>query len=305
MRLVTVGRIGRPAPGVAAPDDAREPVHDRLADDESVLRAGTRGPGSTTFGESCQARALHCALLGSRRVRRLVTAVSPRGTTVGYAAMTKSVTLSLDGEAHEVSALGDTVGDVLEAEGIEVGEHDSVAPGARRGGQRRQQISVRFGRPLELTVDGETADPLGDRHRRRRRARRSSAARFGGADLSASRGAGIDREGMALEVVTPKKITRQGRRRQEAGQADRRRARPSRDAARRARRQGRQATTRSSPASATELDDGDQGRRHRLKIVTKRVKREAVDFAPSSARTTRCTRARPTVSAPATTALAT
>ena len=37
------------------------------------------------------------------------------GTTLGYAARTKSVTLSLDGQAKTVSASGDTVGEVLQA----------------------------------------------------------------------------------------------------------------------------------------------------------------------------------------------
>jgi uncharacterized protein YabE (DUF348 family) len=44
------------------------------------------------------------------------------GTTVGYAALNKSVTLSLDGQAQTVSSMGGTVGDVLAAEGVEVTE---------------------------------------------------------------------------------------------------------------------------------------------------------------------------------------
>ena len=39
------------------------------------------------------------------------------GTTYGYAALSNSVTLSLDGEEQEVTAMGDTVGDILDAEG--------------------------------------------------------------------------------------------------------------------------------------------------------------------------------------------
>ena len=37
------------------------------------------------------------------------------GTTVGYAALSKDVTLTLDGQTRQVSAIGDTVGDVLAA----------------------------------------------------------------------------------------------------------------------------------------------------------------------------------------------
>ena len=41
------------------------------------------------------------------------------GTTVGYAALSKDVTLTLDGETRQVSAIGSTVADVLAAEGVE------------------------------------------------------------------------------------------------------------------------------------------------------------------------------------------
>ena len=40
-----------------------------------------------------------------------VVALAVAGTTLGYAAMNKSVTLSLDGRSEQVSALGGTVGD--------------------------------------------------------------------------------------------------------------------------------------------------------------------------------------------------
>ena len=137
----------------------------------------------------------------------LVTAVvlALAGTTAGYAALSKSVTVSLDGQPREVTAMGGTVGDVLSAEGIEVGEHDIVAPSVDEEVADGSRISVRFGRPLELSVDGketthwvtstDVAAALGE-----------IGKRFLGADLSTSRGAGIGRDGMALEVVTPKKL---------------------------------------------------------------------------------------------------
>ena len=61
-------------------------------------------------------------------VAAVVLAVA--GSTYGYAALSSSVTLSVDGQEKEVTALGDTVGEVLESEGIDVGEHDEVAPGS-------------------------------------------------------------------------------------------------------------------------------------------------------------------------------
>ena len=50
------------------------------------------------------------------------------GTTVGYAAMGKDVTLNVDGKVEHVRATGDTVGDVLQDQGISLGSHDEVAP---------------------------------------------------------------------------------------------------------------------------------------------------------------------------------
>ncbi|MGH3330713.1 MAG: transglycosylase family protein [Nocardioidaceae bacterium] len=127
-------------------------------------------------------------------------------TTMGYAAMNKTVTLSVDGQATQVGTLGRTVGDVLESEGIEVGEHDVVAPSLDSPVNDGTRVAVRYGRPLEISLDGKdktywvtatdvttALDQLG--------------LRFAGAELSASRGAEIGREGLDLDVVTPKRVT--------------------------------------------------------------------------------------------------
>ncbi|MBD8870670.1 transglycosylase family protein [Nocardioides sp. MJB4] len=124
---------------------------------------------------------------------------------MGYAALNKEVTLSVDGEARTVNALGSTVGEVLESEDIEVDERDVVAPGLDQQVDDGTRISVQFARPLELSVDGKektywvTSTDVDS-------ALDEIGRRFVGADLSASRGADIDREGMSLTVVTPKKL---------------------------------------------------------------------------------------------------
>jgi uncharacterized protein YabE (DUF348 family) len=132
-----------------------------------------------------------------------VVVAAVAGSTVGYAALSKDVTLTLDGRTTQVSAIGDTVGDVLAAEGIEVTDKDLVAPAVDESVSDGTAIAVQFGRPLELSVDGETrtywvnstdvASALGEIGRR-----------FDGADLSASRGSSIGRTGLTLAVVTPK-----------------------------------------------------------------------------------------------------
>ncbi|MBS2936525.1 transglycosylase family protein [Nocardioides sp. J2M5] len=134
-----------------------------------------------------------------------VVVAAVAGTTVGYAALSKDVTLTLDGRTTQVSALGDTVGDVLAAEGIEVTDKDLVAPAMDESVTDGSAIAVQFGRPLELSVDGDeatywvnstnVASALGEIGRR-----------FDGAELSASRSASIGRGGLELEVVTPKVV---------------------------------------------------------------------------------------------------
>jgi uncharacterized protein YabE (DUF348 family) len=127
------------------------------------------------------------------------------GTTVGYAALSKDVTLTLDGQTRQVSAIGATVGDVLEAEGVSVTDKDLVAPAVDESVTDGTAIAVQFGRPLELSVDGDArtywvnstdvASALSEIGRR-----------FDGADLSTSRSSSIGRTGLSLKVVTPKVV---------------------------------------------------------------------------------------------------
>ncbi len=85
-----------------------------------------------------------------------VAVLAVAGTTFGYSALSKEVTLSLDGRSEQVTAMGGTVGDVLDSQGIEVGDHDIVAPGLDEPVSDGTRISVKFGRPLKLEVDGDS-----------------------------------------------------------------------------------------------------------------------------------------------------
>ena len=134
-----------------------------------------------------------------------VVALAIGGTVAGYSALTTSYQLTLDGETREVTSRGDTVAEVLAAEGIETTEHDLVAPELDEPVAEGSRIVVRFGRPVELTVDGETsthwvtstdvASALGE-----------LGTPYDRADLSTSRSTAIGRDGLAIEVVTPKNL---------------------------------------------------------------------------------------------------
>jgi uncharacterized protein YabE (DUF348 family) len=135
-----------------------------------------------------------------------VAAAAVAATGVGYASMSKTVTLSLDGRTQKVRTFGDSVSDVLAAKHIRVGAHDAVAPSLGSSVQEGQTIAVRYGRPFDVKVDGRST-------RYWVTAKNVDAAldqiglRIGGADLSTSRGAAISRSGMRLAVVTPKTLT--------------------------------------------------------------------------------------------------
>jgi len=195
------------------------------------------------------------------------------GTTVGYAALSKDVTLTLDGETRQVSAIGDTVADVLAAEGIEVTDKDLVAPAVDETITDGSAIAVQFGRPLELSVDGDertywvnstdVASALGEIGRR-----------FDGADLSASRGSSIGRSGLTLEVVTPKVVHLKL-----GGKDLRKRTVTALTVADVLESTGFEVDKHDkvTPSLDTEIADGDKVVVKDIRIATKRVAREVVD----------------------------
>ncbi|QIK74387.1 resuscitation-promoting factor [Nocardioides piscis] len=136
-------------------------------------------------------------------VAAIVIAVA--GSTLGFAALSNSVTLTLDGESETISATGGTVGEVLDDQGIEISDKDLVAPALDESVEDGTRISVKFARRLELSVDGEertywvnsadVASALGEIGRG-----------YSAADLSLDRDEVISRSGTRLEVTTPKTV---------------------------------------------------------------------------------------------------
>jgi uncharacterized protein YabE (DUF348 family) len=154
-------------------------------------------------------RRVHLAATPTRKALAVVlTAVVALALAlVGYQALnrTRTVTLSLDGEATTLETTGATVAEVLASEGLELGSHDVVAPDLSAAVNEGTRIAVKFGRPLTLSLDGErtrhwvTATSVTT-------ALQQIGLRLGGADLSVSRSAGISRSGLTLRAVTPKRV---------------------------------------------------------------------------------------------------
>jgi resuscitation-promoting factor RpfB len=191
------------------------------------------------------------------------------GGTVAFSARSKTVTLSVDGRIEQIKTGADTVEEVLEDRELEIGPHDAVAPSLPSSVSDGSRIAVRFGRQLDLTVDGEdedywvTATDVGA-------ALDQVGFRFADADLSASRSTPIGRSGIDLLVKTEKTITLV-----EAG------------------KKSREATTaitvgealrdlnvdfdrndEITPAAGAEIDDGSDLRLVRIRKKSDRVKEE-------------------------------
>lgn len=147
---------------------------------------------------------------GSRRTRMLrfgaqgAALLLVAGATTAFAGLHKTVTVEVDGSPVEVSAFGRSVGQVLAAGDITVGEHDLVAPGLGEPVRDGSQIVVRHGRQLDVQVDGEdrtvwtTALTVGE-------AVEGLGLRQGETLLSASRSASLSREDV-LRVSTQKTV---------------------------------------------------------------------------------------------------
>ena len=136
-----------------------------------------------------------------------VSAIALAATAGVATALHKNdVTLVIDGEPVTIAVREDTVAEVLALEEIKLGAHDVVLPAPSTEVTDQMEISVSYGRPLELTVDGEdrtvwtTARTVDD-------ALALLSLDEEGSKLSTSRSASISREGLELEVITPKDIT--------------------------------------------------------------------------------------------------
>lgn len=133
-----------------------------------------------------------------------MTSVFAVGATA-YASYDKTVTLSVDGHDRQLHTFGETVEEVLAEQRLEISDRDLLVPSADAEVADGTHIVVRYARPLTLTVDGRkqthwvTALNV-------EQALADLEVRAAGAELSASRSAGIGRSGMSVEVRTLKNV---------------------------------------------------------------------------------------------------
>lgn len=122
-----------------------------------------------------------------------------------YEASANTVAISVDGVKQHVTTHGDTVGAALKAAHLSAGRHDLLAPSATSPIKDGSAITLRRGRPVELTLDGrsrtvwvtalsvdEALDQIG--------------LRQAGSVFSADRSRELPLKGFSLDVRTRKDI---------------------------------------------------------------------------------------------------
>ncbi|MFF7182748.1 ubiquitin-like domain-containing protein [Streptomyces sp. NPDC008121] len=144
---------------------------------------------------------------GLRRIvpQALVVAFLAGGTSA-FVASDKAVRLSVDGVPRTLHTFADDVDELLADEGLAVGAHDIVAPAPGEELASGDEVVVRYGRPVALTLDGQRRQ-VWTTARTVDGALRQLGVRAEGAYLSVSRSAPISRRGLALDVRTERTVT--------------------------------------------------------------------------------------------------
>ncbi|MFE2171321.1 ubiquitin-like domain-containing protein, partial [Streptomyces sp. NPDC059447] len=135
----------------------------------------------------------------------LVVAFLAGGTTA-FVAADKTVRLTVDGVPRNLHTFADDVDELLASEGLGVGPHDLVAPAPGEPLDDGEEVIVRYGRPLRLTLDGQPRR-LWTTARTVEGALRQLGIRAEGAYLSSPREAPVPRTGLALSVRTERSVT--------------------------------------------------------------------------------------------------
>ncbi|MEU5594601.1 ubiquitin-like domain-containing protein [Streptomyces sp. NPDC020298] len=135
----------------------------------------------------------------------LVVAFLAGGTTA-FVAKDKAVELDVDGRPRTLHTFADDVTELLAEEGVPVGAHDVVVPAPGTALASGDEVEVRYGRPVRLTLDGHRREVWTTAHTVRE-ALEQLGVRAEGAYLSTSLARPIGRTGLALDVRTERTVT--------------------------------------------------------------------------------------------------
>ncbi|MEV0739987.1 ubiquitin-like domain-containing protein [Streptomyces sp. NPDC050549] len=181
--------------------EAPEPVFPRQA----VSAAQNTAPGRADRRRRADRTGSTAATVRRLVPQALVVAFLAGGTTA-FVAKDKAIELSVDGSPRTLHTFADDVTELLAQQGVEVGEHDVVAPGRDAALTSGDEVAVRYGRPVRLTLDGHRRE-VWTTARTVDGALEQLGVRAEGAYISTSRSQAIGRAGLALDVRTERTVT--------------------------------------------------------------------------------------------------
>ena len=119
----------------------------------------------------------------------------------------KTVALTVDGRTTSATGFPGTVADVLAAQGLTVGPRDVVIPALDSPVSDGSSVQVQYARKVTLMVDGKPTEFYTTATTLDAALDTAQLRGLGGADFSVSRSMEIGREGLSVDVQTPKTIT--------------------------------------------------------------------------------------------------
>jgi len=131
------GDPGIPGPRGPGFEESPEPEPER----ESTRARGLRRPASRKV------------TWAGRAVQGVVLA-SLLGGVTAYVAFEKTVNVSVDGSVRQIHSFAATVGAALSSDDISTDSHDMVSPAPAATLADNSTITVKYGRPVDLTVNG-------------------------------------------------------------------------------------------------------------------------------------------------------
>jgi uncharacterized protein YabE (DUF348 family) len=127
------------------------------------------------------------------------------GGSLAFFLAQKSVTVTVDGQSRSVGTYADTVGEVLEEEGLRPASQDVVLPALHQAVSDGATVVLNRARPLELTVDGVSREVFVTALSVDQ-ALEQLGYRADDLVLSASRSERLPLRGMELTITTPKDV---------------------------------------------------------------------------------------------------
>ncbi|MFI1538801.1 ubiquitin-like domain-containing protein [Streptomyces anandii] len=186
--------------------DTYRPAHERRAEPDPVLPRQAGG-GGRRGARRRRARYTERPETSVRRLlpQALVVAFLAGGTTA-FVAKDKAIDLDVEGRSRTLHTFADDVSELLSEQGVRTGAHDEVTPGPGTALASGDEVEVRYGRPVRLTLDGQRHE-VWTTARTVEGALRQLGVRAEGAYLSVESSRSIGRAGLALDVRTERSVT--------------------------------------------------------------------------------------------------